>query len=491
MATEADTSGGETVVSSNSLRHKEHHNNHHRHHPYLYRPHLQQQQQQHQQHQHQHHHHHLQQQHQHVSSMAAHLHNSEATNFLFSHHHGSGGRLSSNTKNFDDDDADDDDDDENNDNKLISVDDFEDSSDIEDDRQSHNSFSPAPSDSTVNSSSCTRSLRQHDDSNNSNNNNNKNSSSKLRKKGGLASKCVDDQELQQLRLKINSRERKRMHDLNSALDGLREVMPYAHGPSVRKLSKIATLLLAKNYILMLNSSLEEMKKLVSDIYHTHAPPRTPVLPTASSAALPPPPPPPPPSQQQQQQLSSAGSIAAAAVAAAAAAAAASATSSPSVSSNGGSNPTVTSSSSAGMSLGSPSRTPTTPVSEHIPPLALSLHHPGLPASTLPTHSSVSPIIPLAVPALRAPLHGLTPHDLGALTSSFIAAKSEIPGAHSVHSPTHHHAHAERFHSLSRWPVPCACAQCLTGGSSPLQLGLHFGRFPHPLLTSSASLTRKN
>jgi class B basic helix-loop-helix protein 1/6/7 len=57
-----------------------------------------------------------------------------------------------------------------------------------------------------------------------------------------------------------------MHDLNSALDGLREVMPYANGPSVRKLSKIGTLLLAKNYILMLNNSLEEMKKLVSDVY---------------------------------------------------------------------------------------------------------------------------------------------------------------------------------------------------------------------------------
>jgi len=34
------------------------------------------------------------------------------------------------------------------------------------------------------------------------------------------------------------------------LDELRAVIPYAHGPSVRKLSKIATLLLAKNYILM-------------------------------------------------------------------------------------------------------------------------------------------------------------------------------------------------------------------------------------------------
>ena len=41
-----------------------------------------------------------------------------------------------------------------------------------------------------------------------------------------------------------------MHDLNDALDELRGVIPYAHSPSVRKLSKIATLLLAKNYILM-------------------------------------------------------------------------------------------------------------------------------------------------------------------------------------------------------------------------------------------------
>lgn len=82
----------------------------------------------------------------------------------------------------------------------------------------------------------------------------------------LAQKCVNEEELQNMRLKINSRERKRMHDLNSALDGLREVMPYANGPSVRKLSKISTLLLAKNYILMLNKSLDEMKKLVSDVY---------------------------------------------------------------------------------------------------------------------------------------------------------------------------------------------------------------------------------
>ncbi|XP_051946422.1 oligodendrocyte transcription factor 4 [Xyrauchen texanus] len=78
----------------------------------------------------------------------------------------------------------------------------------------------------------------------------------------------DDQ--QDLRLKVNSRERKRMHDLNQAMDGLREVMPYAQGPSVRKLSKISTLLLARNYILMLSSSLEEMKKLVGDVYGANA-----------------------------------------------------------------------------------------------------------------------------------------------------------------------------------------------------------------------------
>ncbi|KAK2165759.1 hypothetical protein LSH36_45g00019 [Paralvinella palmiformis] len=82
-------------------------------------------------------------------------------------------------------------------------------------------------------------------------------------------KNATDGDLQRLRLKVNSRERKRMHDLNSALDSLREVMPYAHGPSVRKLSKIATLLLAKNYILMLQSSMDEMKKLVGEMYGDH------------------------------------------------------------------------------------------------------------------------------------------------------------------------------------------------------------------------------
>uniref|UniRef100_T1KK67 BHLH domain-containing protein n=2 Tax=Tetranychus urticae TaxID=32264 RepID=T1KK67_TETUR len=66
-----------------------------------------------------------------------------------------------------------------------------------------------------------------------------------------------------VRLSINARERRRMHDLNDALDELRSVIPYAHSPSVRKLSKIATLLLAKNYILMQANALEELRRIIT------------------------------------------------------------------------------------------------------------------------------------------------------------------------------------------------------------------------------------
>uniref|UniRef100_A0A8R1HN77 BHLH domain-containing protein n=2 Tax=Caenorhabditis japonica TaxID=281687 RepID=A0A8R1HN77_CAEJA len=57
----------------------------------------------------------------------------------------------------------------------------------------------------------------------------------------------------------------RMHDLNEALDDLRAVIPYAHGGSVRKLSKIATLLLAKNHIIMQAKAIEELSVLVSQL----------------------------------------------------------------------------------------------------------------------------------------------------------------------------------------------------------------------------------
>ena len=75
-----------------------------------------------------------------------------------------------------------------------------------------------------------------------------------------------------VRLSINARERRRMHDLNDALDELRSVIPYAHSPSVRKLSKIATLLLAKNYILMQANALEEMRRLITYLNQTTQPP---------------------------------------------------------------------------------------------------------------------------------------------------------------------------------------------------------------------------
>ena len=77
-----------------------------------------------------------------------------------------------------------------------------------------------------------------------------------------------------------------MHDLNDAMDDLRAVIPYAHSPSVRKLSKIATLLLAKNYILMQANALEEMRKLVTYLSHSTGVP-LPALPGAPPPAPPP------------------------------------------------------------------------------------------------------------------------------------------------------------------------------------------------------------
>ena len=73
-----------------------------------------------------------------------------------------------------------------------------------------------------------------------------------------------------VRLSINARERRRMHDLNDALDDLRAVIPYAHSPSVRKLSKIATLLLAKNFILVQSNAISELKRLVTYLNHPGA-----------------------------------------------------------------------------------------------------------------------------------------------------------------------------------------------------------------------------
>ncbi|XP_071783033.1 oligodendrocyte transcription factor 1 [Centroberyx gerrardi] len=91
---------------------------------------------------------------------------------------------------------------------------------------------------------------------------------------------LSPEEQQELRRKINSRERRRMQDLNVAMDALREVMvPYASSPSSasssqshqpgappgRRLSKISTLVLARNYILLLGSSLQEMRRLLGEV----------------------------------------------------------------------------------------------------------------------------------------------------------------------------------------------------------------------------------
>lgn len=95
---------------------------------------------------------------------------------------------------------------------------------------------------------------------------------KKKSKGKYSKASLEDKTVP--RLGINARERRRMHDLNDALDELRSVIPYAHSPSVRKLSKIATLLLAKNYILMQANALEEMRRLITYMNQS-GPPTTP------------------------------------------------------------------------------------------------------------------------------------------------------------------------------------------------------------------------
>ncbi|KAM8845672.1 neurogenic differentiation factor 2-like isoform 1-T1 [Spinachia spinachia] len=60
------------------------------------------------------------------------------------------------------------------------------------------------------------------------------------------------------RVKANTRERTRMHDLNSALDNLRKVVPCYS--KTQKLSKIETLRLAKNYIWALSEILRSGKR---------------------------------------------------------------------------------------------------------------------------------------------------------------------------------------------------------------------------------------
>lgn len=78
------------------------------------------------------------------------------------------------------------------------------------------------------------------------------------------------------RLKANNRERNRMHNLNSALDTLREVLPTF--PEDAKLTKIETLRFAHNYIWALSETLR-----LADQLHAHTEPSSMSSPSPSSS----------------------------------------------------------------------------------------------------------------------------------------------------------------------------------------------------------------
>jgi len=81
--------------------------------------------------------------------------------------------------------------------------------------------------------------------------------SRAARKQSRRRKGVNAREKNMRRLESNERERMRMHGLNDAFEGLREVIP--HVEMGRKLSKIETLTLAKNYIKALTNVVCEMK----------------------------------------------------------------------------------------------------------------------------------------------------------------------------------------------------------------------------------------
>ncbi|XP_033183009.1 uncharacterized protein LOC117153252 [Bombus vancouverensis nearcticus] len=85
--------------------------------------------------------------------------------------------------------------------------------------------------------------------------------SKRTKKSGLklsnSSKGITPRQRTLRRLESNERERMRMHSLNDAFQSLREVIP--HVSKERRLSKIETLTLAKNYIVALTDVICAMR----------------------------------------------------------------------------------------------------------------------------------------------------------------------------------------------------------------------------------------
>ncbi|KAL4240214.1 negative regulation of myotube differentiation [Mactra antiquata] len=87
------------------------------------------------------------------------------------------------------------------------------------------------------------------------------------KKSAKRRKGVSARERNMRRIESNERERQRMHSLNDAFEGLRNVIPHIN--MERKLSKIETLTLAKNYIKALTNVICDLrgeKAVFSDIY---------------------------------------------------------------------------------------------------------------------------------------------------------------------------------------------------------------------------------
>ncbi|XP_063415977.1 oligodendrocyte transcription factor 2-like [Mytilus trossulus] len=68
---------------------------------------------------------------------------------------------------------------------------------------------------------------------------------------------------EEARLKTNVRERQRMHQMNKGMEDLKQVLPYSK--SVNKLSKMSTLLLAREHIVSLQKSQKELHHLVQKL----------------------------------------------------------------------------------------------------------------------------------------------------------------------------------------------------------------------------------
>ncbi|VDO24215.1 unnamed protein product [Onchocerca flexuosa] len=97
---------------------------------------------------------------------------------------------------------------------------------------------------------------------------------------------LNEEEQAVLRMSINSRERKRMHDLNDALDELRQCLPYSHRTGSRKMSKINTLLLASNWqvIKHLTNANNELRQKLDELRSNNRSNATTVLQATSTSA---------------------------------------------------------------------------------------------------------------------------------------------------------------------------------------------------------------